>query len=61
MYAEAPAGSETISSAPVAASATGGTGRAAAKQEALEAAGVRVGQNPTEASQLMVEVVKELG
>jgi succinyl-CoA synthetase alpha subunit len=40
---------------------SGGKGTAAAKQEALEAAGVRVGQNPTEASQLMVEVVKELG
>jgi succinyl-CoA synthetase alpha subunit len=39
---------------------SGGKGTAAAKQEALEAAGVRVGQNPTEASQLMVEVVKEL-
>jgi succinyl-CoA synthetase alpha subunit len=40
---------------------SGGKGTAAAKQEALEAAGVRVGQNPTEAGQLMVEVVKELG
>lgn len=39
---------------------SGGKGTAAAKQEALEGAGVRVGQNPTEASQLMVEVVKEL-
>jgi succinyl-CoA synthetase alpha subunit len=39
---------------------SGGKGTAAAKQEALEAAGVRVGQNPTEAGQLMVEVVKEL-
>jgi succinyl-CoA synthetase alpha subunit len=39
---------------------SGGKGTAAAKQEALEAAGVRVGQNPTEASQLMVDVVKEL-
>jgi succinyl-CoA synthetase alpha subunit len=39
---------------------SGGKGTAAAKQEALEAAGVRVGQNPTEASQLMVEVVEEL-
>ena len=40
---------------------SGGKGTAAAKQEALEAAGVRVGQNPTEASQLMVDVVAELG
>jgi succinyl-CoA synthetase alpha subunit len=39
---------------------SGGKGTAAAKQEALESAGVRVGQNPTEASQLMVEVVAEL-
>jgi hypothetical protein len=29
-------------------------------QEALQAAGVRVGQNPTEAGTLMVEVVKNL-
>jgi len=40
---------------------SGGKGTAAAKMDALRAAGVRVGQNPTEASQLMVEVVKELG
>ena len=39
---------------------SGGKGTAAAKQEALQAAGVRVGQNPTEAGILMVEVVKEL-
>jgi hypothetical protein len=29
--------------------------------EALADAGVRVGQNPTEAGQLMVEIVRELG
>src|SRR5690606_4248971 len=40
---------------------SGGKGTAQAKMDALRAAGVRVGQNPTEASQLMVEVVKELG
>src|SRR5919112_1917382 len=39
---------------------SGGKGTAAAKQEALEAAGVRVGQNPTEAGTLMVEVVNAL-
>jgi succinyl-CoA synthetase alpha subunit len=39
---------------------SGGKGTAAAKMAALEAAGVRVGQNPTEASQLMVEVVNSL-
>src|SRR6188472_4601953 len=39
---------------------SGGKGTAAAKQEALEAAGVRVGNNPTEAGTLMVEVVKGL-
>ncbi len=39
---------------------SGGKGTAAAKREALEAAGVKVGSNPTEAGELMVEVVKEL-
>jgi succinyl-CoA synthetase alpha subunit len=39
---------------------SGGKGTAAAKMEALEAAGVRVGHNPTEASKLMVEVVNSL-
>jgi succinyl-CoA synthetase alpha subunit len=39
---------------------SGGKGTAAAKQEALQAAGVKVGQNPTEAGTLMVEVVKGL-
>jgi succinyl-CoA synthetase alpha subunit len=40
---------------------SGGKGTAAAKMEALAAAGVRVGQNPTEAGDLMVEVVREHG
>ena len=40
---------------------SGGKGTAAAKMEALEAAGVKVGQNPTEAGELMVEIVRELG
>ena len=40
---------------------SGGKGTAAAKREALEAAGVKVGSNPTEAGALMVEVVKNLG
>ena len=39
---------------------SGGKGTAAAKQEALQAAGVKVGQNPTEAGTLMVEVVQGL-
>ncbi len=39
---------------------SGGKGTAAAKMEALEAAGVKVGQNPTEAGELMVEIVKGL-
>ncbi|HXH56383.1 succinate--CoA ligase subunit alpha [Iamia sp.] len=39
---------------------SGGKGTAAAKIEALEAAGVRIGQNPTEAGAHMVDIVKEL-
>ena len=39
---------------------SGGKGTAAAKIEALRAAGVRVGANPTEAGRLMVEVVQDL-
>ncbi|MEZ5371536.1 MAG: hypothetical protein R2704_02095 [Microthrixaceae bacterium] len=39
---------------------SGGKGTAAAKMEALEAAGVKVGANPTEAGELMVELVKNL-
>jgi succinyl-CoA synthetase alpha subunit len=39
---------------------SGGKGTAAAKMEALRDAGVEVGQNPTEAGELMVEIVKNL-
>src|SRR4051812_30957243 len=39
---------------------SGGKGTAAAKMEALAAAGVKVGANPTEAGELMVEIVKSL-
>ena len=39
---------------------SGGKGTAAAKMEALAAAGVRVGRNPTEAGELMVEIVQSL-
>jgi len=40
---------------------SGGKGTAKAKMEALEDAGVKVGQNPTEAGELMVEIVRSLG
>lgn len=40
---------------------SGGKGTAAGKMEALEAAGVRVGLNPTEAGEHMVDIVKDLG
>jgi succinyl-CoA synthetase alpha subunit len=40
---------------------SGGKGTAAAKMEALEAAGVKVGRNPTEAGSLMVDIVRNLG
>jgi succinyl-CoA synthetase alpha subunit len=39
---------------------SGGKGTAQGKMEALEAAGVKVGSNPTAAGELMVEVVKQL-
>jgi succinyl-CoA synthetase alpha subunit len=39
---------------------SGGKGTAAAKMEALRGAGVKVGQNPTEAGELMGEIVKSL-
>ncbi|MDE0802028.1 MAG: succinate--CoA ligase subunit alpha [Acidimicrobiales bacterium] len=39
---------------------SGGKGTAAAKREALEDAGVKVGSNPTEAGELMVGVVQNL-
>jgi succinyl-CoA synthetase alpha subunit len=40
---------------------SGGKGTAQAKMDALRAAGAKVGQNPTEAGELMAETVKELG
>ncbi|MDQ3146231.1 MAG: succinate--CoA ligase subunit alpha [Actinomycetota bacterium] len=39
---------------------SGGKGTAAAKMDALRDAGVQVGQNPTEAGELMAEVVRSL-
>lgn len=39
---------------------SGSAGTAAAKQEALEAAGVKVGKTPTEAANLMKEIMKGL-
>ena len=39
---------------------SGNTGTAKAKMEALEAAGVKVGLNPTEAGELMVEIIQSL-
>lgn len=39
---------------------SGGKGTAAAKMEALRNAGVQVGHNPTEAGELMVEIVRKL-
>jgi succinyl-CoA synthetase alpha subunit len=39
---------------------SGGKGTAQGKMDALAAAGVRVGLNPTEAGELMAEIVKEL-
>jgi len=39
---------------------SGGKGTAAAKREALEDAGVKVGRNPTEAGELMAEIVAAL-
>jgi succinyl-CoA synthetase alpha subunit len=40
---------------------SGGKGTAQAKMDALRDAGAKVGMNPTEAGQLMVEIVKDLG
>jgi succinyl-CoA synthetase alpha subunit len=40
---------------------SGGKGTAKGKMDALAAAGVKVGQNPTEAGELMVQIVKENG
>ena len=39
---------------------SGGKGTAKGKMEALEAAGVRIGLNPTEAGELMADIVKQL-
>ena len=39
---------------------SGGKGTAAAKMDALREAGVRVGLNPTEAGELMADIVAEL-
>ncbi len=39
---------------------SGGKGTAKAKMQALEAAGAKVGLNPTEAGELMVDIVKHL-
>lgn len=39
---------------------SGGKGTAAAKMEALRNAGVQVGQNPTEAGELMVDIIRSL-
>ena len=40
---------------------SGGKGTAQGKMDALRAAGVKVGQNPTEAGDLMAEIIKSLG
>ena len=40
---------------------SGGKGTAQGKMDALAAAGVRVGQNPTEAGELMAEIVLHIG
>jgi succinyl-CoA synthetase alpha subunit len=39
---------------------SGGKGTAAAKMDAMQSAGVKVGANPTEAGELMVEIIKAL-
>ena len=39
---------------------SGSSGTAAAKKEALEAAGVKVGKTPSETAQLMRDVMTEL-
>jgi succinyl-CoA synthetase alpha subunit len=39
---------------------SGSAGTAAAKKEALEAAGVKVGKTPSETAQLMREILKSL-
>ena len=42
------------------ASVAGSSGTAAAKQEALEAAGVKVGKTPSETAALMREIMESL-
>jgi succinyl-CoA synthetase alpha subunit len=39
---------------------SGGKGTAKGKMEALESAGVQIGLNPTEAGELMAEIVRDL-
>jgi succinyl-CoA synthetase alpha subunit len=39
---------------------SGGKGTAQGKMDALRAAGVKVGQNPTEAGKLMADIIKGL-
>jgi succinyl-CoA synthetase alpha subunit len=39
---------------------SGSSGTAAAKQEALEAAGVKVGKTPSETARLMREIIASL-
>ena len=53
----APAGKKM---GPAGAIVSGGKGTAQGKMDALAAAGVRVGQNPTEAGELMAEIVAAL-
>ena len=57
---ELPTGVVTRWRIPAGAIVSGGKGTAKAKMEALEAAGVRVGNNPTEAGELMAEIVATL-
>jgi len=40
---------------------SGGKGTAQGKMDALAAAGVKIGLNPTEAGELMAEIVANLG
>ena len=39
---------------------SGGKGTAQGKMDALRAAGVKVGQNPTEAGELMAEIIASI-
>ena len=51
---------KTRTSEPSGAIVSGGKGTAAAKMDALRDAGVEVGLNPTEAGELMAQVVAKL-